>query len=249
MKKKPSNDKITTTFKTFIVDVHIFMKSYEDNVSGFKVTGSWTDIVSLGERITFAFTEIEVDAAEQIDEWEEWRPKTTERLNEDVKEKTVKEASVSKSEGEKKDKKPMDDFSKAKEQVKNSDSSPFYDWLTSIGYLKRGLDTVTRKSMRKVEENVYKNLMTKISPLYFDNELISANISKIEKGKYVFEININDDEIKEAVRTQLEKQSDEHDRWHIHTEKEIEHAKQAEGHEVSEDDTVPKEQKTDPDRT
>lgn len=232
------------------------MKEYKDNVSGFKVIGSWTDVVGLGERITFAFTEINTENvnSEHIDEWEEWRPKTTERLDEDVKQKTVEEASINESEGEKKDKKPMDDFSKAKEQVKNADDSPFYDWLKSIGYLKRGLNTVTRKSMRKVEENVYKNLMTKISPLYFDNELVSANISKVEKGEYVFEININNDEVKEAVRTQLEQQSEERDRWHIHTEKETEQVEQAEGHEIPEEETetkekLSKEQKANPDRT
>lgn len=46
-----------------------------------------------------------------------------------------------------------------------------------------------------IEEFVYENVMTKISPCYFDNNLISANLSKISDDEYRLEININDDDL------------------------------------------------------
>ena len=54
----------------------------EESVSGFKVRGTWTDIVEHGERITRALRNAGTHTAsgepsylDAFTEWDEWRPK------------------------------------------------------------------------------------------------------------------------------------------------------------------------------
>jgi flagellar basal body-associated protein FliL len=75
--------------------------------------------------------------------------------------------------------------------------------------------------------------MTQIAPYYFDNELVSANVQKSTRGEgeveFVFEVNVNDDELKEEVSTRLGEFDDEVTRWHVDTEKQTETVEAAEG--------------------
>lgn len=78
--------------------------------------------------------------------------------------------------------------------------------------------------------------MTQLAPYYFDNELVSANIQRVGRGsgdeRFVFEVNVNDDELKSMVSETLRDFEDEIDRWHIDTPKETEVAEAVEGVEV-----------------
>ena len=61
----------------------------------------------------------------------------------------------------------------------------------------RAVETTTRKAIRTFETGVYEQVMTRSTPYYFDNDLVSANIletARLEEGDgFVFEVNINDD--------------------------------------------------------
>ncbi|WP_254533660.1 DUF5828 family protein [Natrinema gelatinilyticum] len=60
-------------------------------------------------------------------------------------------------------------------------------------------------------------MVTKLSPFYFDDELVSATIQQhrlTDKYGYTFEMNINDDERTDAVRTLIVTVESEIDRWH-----------------------------------
>ena len=75
--------------------------------------------------------------------------------------------------------------------------------------------------------------MTQLAPYYFDNELVSANVQKTARGgdedQFIFEVNINDDELKAAVSDRLASYEDSVDRWHVDTEKETTVAEVVEG--------------------
>jgi hypothetical protein len=63
--------------------------------------------------------------------------------------------------------------------------------------------------------------------------------------EFVFEVNVNDEDCKEAVREQLYTYEEDFDRWHVDTEKVVENVEAAEGAEVSDeqveqDDTDPR---------
>ena len=219
----------------------------EESISGFKERGGWNDIVEHGERITNALAESGAEGP-AFDEWDEWRPKNHERLDEDVNEKTAEQASIGEGAGERAGKNPNDDLKSAGEKLTESVTNPDdeADPLSeSIGYVARAADSVGRKAVRTVEGTVYRNVMTQVAPYYFDNELVSANLTRTDSARdgeyagYVFEINVNDDDRKEEVSERLGEYDEEVDRWHVTTEKRTDALEAAEGMEEHEPDPTP----------
>ncbi len=223
----------------------------EESISGFKVRGDWGAVVEHGERITQALRDVDVadpdsDVGKQFasafEEWEEWRPKAHETLEADVNEKTADQASVEEGRGEQAGKGPDEDIKTAGEKLSESyerlegdDAEAAVDnWKESIDYVARAADSAGRKALRRVEDTVYKNVMTQLAPYYFDNELVSANIQQSARGKengeqFVFEVNVNDDALKAEVSDRLAEFDDEIDRWHVEVEKDTDAAEAIEG--------------------
>ena len=223
------------------------MAEIEESVSGFKTRGGWVDIVEHGERIMQALKELigedsDIDES-ALAEFDEWRPKSHERLDEDVNEKTAEQASVGEGKGEQAGKEPDEDLQKAGEKLSESyenldePAEAIDKWGESVHNVARAADSASRKALRKVEDTVYRNVMTRIAPYYFDNELVSANLQRIgdeEDPEYVFEVNVNDDDLKVRVSNQLADFDKSVDRWHVDTEKVTEAAEAAEGVEAVE---------------
>jgi hypothetical protein len=226
------------------------MADIEESVSGFKTQGGWVDIVEHGERITQALKELSDDESVEADmdeaalsEFDEWRPKSHERLDEDVNEKTAEQASVNEGKGEQAGKEPDEDLQKAGEKLTESydnldePDEAIDKWGESVDYVARAADSAGRKALRKVEDTVYKNVMTQIAPYYFDNPLVSANLRRIGDDadpEYVFEVNVNDDDLKMRVSNRLADYDSDVDRWHVDTEKVTEAVEAAEGVEAVE---------------
>ncbi|MFB6137811.1 MAG: DUF5828 family protein [Halobacteriaceae archaeon] len=214
----------------------------EDSISGFKVRGTWEDVVEHGERVTEALRESGLDGTPEFEEWNEWRPKAHERLGEDVSEKTAEQASVGEGSGEAAGRSADEDFQTAGEKLSESyarleddDRDGALDnWQDSVDYVKRAADTASRRAIRRVEDAVYRRVMTRFTPYYFDNDLVSANIASTRDGEYVFEVNVNDDDLKAAARERLAAFETDVDRWHVDTEKETTTAAAVEGVEVPE---------------
>lgn len=219
----------------------------EESISGFKRRGSWGNVVEHGERITMALREAGADEqyADAFEAWDEWRPKSHERLGEDVSEKTAEQASVAEGAGEEAGKKPEDDLQTAGEKLsesyenveKGETDTAVERWQDSIDYAVRAADTAGRKALRAVEDTVYQKVMTQLAPYYFDNKLVSANIQRTTRGdvtEFVFEVNVNDDDVKNAVSRRLGEYDEEVNRWHVDTERETETVEAAEGVEAPE---------------
>lgn len=193
----------------------------DESVSGFKIRGDWATIVEHGERITQALREAGVEGT-ALAEWEHWRPKPTDRIDEEMSAKTADEASVGEGAGERADIAADEDIQTAGDKLADSYenavdeniSSGLTDVRDSIGLATRAVDTAGRQALRTVEESVYENVMTQISPYYFDNELVSANLRR-DDGAFVFEVNINDDDLKAAVSELLDEYDEVIDRWHL----------------------------------
>ncbi|ACV47012.1 MULTISPECIES: DUF5828 family protein [Halomicrobium] len=229
------------------------MEDIEESVSGFKRRGGWVNVVEHGERIVQALRELATDErvdqpvdGDALEEFDEWRPKSHERLDEDVNEKTAEQARVDEGKGEQAGKDPDDDLRTAGEKLADSyenldePDEAVESWGESLDYVARAADSASRKALRTVEDTVYKNVMTQIAPYYFDNALVSANLQRVngdDRPEYVFEINVNDDDLKERVSNRLADFDSDVDRWHVNTEKEVEAAATAEGVEVSEEET------------
>jgi hypothetical protein len=223
----------------------------DESISGFKQRGDWGDVVEHGERITLALREAGVDG-DAFHDFDDWRPKTHERIDEDVSEKTAAQASVGEGEGEKAGKTPGEDLQTAGEKLSESYERVEADdtegaverWGESITHVARAADSASRKAIRKVEDTVYRKVMTQVAPYYFDNELVSANVTQVNRSEpgeqFVFEVNVNDDELKSRVSDILSAYESEIDRWHVETEKRTEDVAAAEGVEPPEDEGGPK---------
>ncbi len=218
----------------------------EESISGFKRQGGWSDVVEHGERISRALRETGV-TGEAFEEWEDWRPKPHERIDTDVSEKTASQASIGEGKGERAGASPDQDLKSAGERLTESYEELEADdtdaavekWQDSVGYVARAADSAGRKMLRSVEDTVYRRVMTQIAPYYFDNRLISANLQRSTRGadgRFIFEVNVNDDELKAAVSERLTEYEDTIDRWHVDTEKDVETAEAAEGVEVTEEE-------------
>jgi len=229
----------------------------EQRVSGFAVTGDWGEVVEHGERMTRALREVlarrtdeppadgvlDADAAaEALDEWDEWRPKSHEVLDQEMREKTARHASVKQGAGERAGQSAGDDLQSAGEELaasyrrlESDDAEGAVEkWQDSLGYVARAADSASRKALRSVEDTVYRHLMTQVAPYFFDNALVSANIhrTRSDEGPFVLEVNVNDDVVKAAVAERLAAYADEIDRWHVETEMDTTAAEAAEGVEV-----------------
>jgi hypothetical protein len=223
----------------------------DESISGFKQRGDWGDVVEHGERITLALREAGVDG-DAFHDFDDWRPKSHERIDEDVSEKTAAQASVGEGEGEKAGKTPGEDLQTAGEKLSESYERVEADdtegaverWGESITHVARAADSASRKAIRKVEDTVYRKVMTQVAPYYFDNELVSANVTQVNRGdpgeQFVFEVNVNDDELKSRVSDILAAYESEIDRWHVETEKRTEDVAAAEGVEPPDDEGGPK---------
>lgn len=219
----------------------------QEHVSGFEERGSWNDVVEHGERISRALRECDADDA-AFDAWEEWRPKTHERMDSDVNVKTAEQASVAEGEGERAGRTPDEDLrtagerlSESYEELESDTEAAVEKWHDSMDYVARAADSAGRKVLRRVENTVYRKVMTQIAPYYFDNKLVSANIQRLQRTgapeeRFSFEVNINDDDLKEDVSEKLAEYEDIIDRWHVDTEKAVETVEAAEGVEVTEDE-------------
>ena len=227
------------------------MSDIEESVSGFKCRGGWVDVVEHGERITHALKQLteeqEIDE-DALTEFDDWRPKSHERLDEDLNEKTAEQAHLEEGKGEQAGKGPDEDLQTAGEKLAESYESlddpdeAVGKWGESIDYVARAADSAGRKAIRTVEDTVYQSVMTRVSPYYFDNELISANIQRVSRddsARYVFEVNVNDDGLKTRVSNRLADYESDVERWHVNTEKATESAELVEGVEAPEaDDAV-----------
>ncbi|MFC4247224.1 DUF5828 family protein [Natribaculum luteum] len=190
----------------------------KETVSGYEVRGDWEAVVELGERITTALREDGCSSAE-LAEWDEWRPKRHDRVAEEIREKTVEQAHLSEGPGERADKSPGEDLLKAGDELSSAyerldDTTEAIDrWRESIQYLTRAADSVSRGVVRSVEDVVYKRLMTKAAPFYFDNELVSASLQRKRglhgSGEFVFEVAV-DERRREAIGDYLEAERDVH---------------------------------------
>jgi len=222
----------------------------EESVSGFEVRGGWVDVVEHGERVVRALKDLgeegEAVDSEALEAFDEWRPKSHERLDEDVNEKTADQASLGEGKGEKAGKGPDEDLQTAGEKLTESyenldePDEAVDKWGESVDYVRRAADSAGRKAVRTVEDAVYRNVMTRIAPYYFDNELVSANLQRVSEGdrpEYVFEINVNDDDLKIRVSNKLADYEQDVDRWHVDTEKETTAVEAAEGVEPPDPDT------------
>jgi len=187
----------------------------EERVSGFRGRGSWADVVDHGDRITRALRAAGVDET-ALTAWEGWRPKAEDRLEAEVSERTVEEATLDEGPGERAGQPPSEDLERASERAVESIETADGDgpgdvvekWAESLEHLLRAADTTARRAVRTVESTVYEEVMTRFTPYYFDDEPVSATLrrtTRLEDGdEFVFEVTVSDDDLRAELSRRLD---------------------------------------------
>lgn len=196
-------------------------------VSGFEARGSWADVVDHGDRFTRALRaaldemregeEVEVNGGlhEALDEWDAWRPRPGDDFAGDMNRKTSRQASVGEGPGEAAGKEAGDDLKdagrKLGDSVRELDNGDLGRAREAAGEgadrVARAAGTAGRKAVRSVERAVYEKVMTRLSPYYFDNDLISANLRREGRGDdavYVLEVDVLRAGLKERVAERID---------------------------------------------
>lgn len=194
----------------------------EKGISGFQVDGSWDQIVDHGDRISRILHELGASAHPRMSrgayddalaEWDRWRPRPADSLDEDLRPRTAKQASLNPKNGDHGTEAALQDLGRAwralldgPERIPDGGASAWLSRLTEATRLSsRAVATGVQHAAKSAEEAVYLHVMTQLSPCYFDNRVVSANLER-QPGSdaYSFEININSDELKDRVGTEID---------------------------------------------
>ncbi len=180
------------------------MKQIEGTNAGVKFLGDWHEVV-LFSHVLAKFLEENAPHKESVDAYEEWMP-TDGDEEEDMKEKTAEDACMKPTEVE-------EDFNGVKKELKDAEQkivdsvhdvangkSPTRDLGQATKDIERLVAAESIKSMRKMEKSIYKHIMLKFNPYYFDTEDFSVNLERKGEDRYALSVNISDEVLRGKVQ-------------------------------------------------
>lgn len=65
------------------------------------------------------------------------------------------------------------------------------------------------ESVRKMEKFIYEKIMLKFTPYYFDTEDLSINLEKKGKDRYILNVNIMDEKIRNKIKEKIGKNKED----------------------------------------
>lgn len=176
--------------------------------AGLKYEGSWEDICGFARNLETIIKKC-VSNGDSIDKYNDWRPREDE--DEDMTEKTAEKASMGRKQVEKDfngtEKELQDAGKKLKnsvESVKNG-NSPSKDIKDASKHISRVMGAKSVKSLRKMEKIIYKSIMLKFNPYYFDTEDFSVNLEE-EGQNYILTINVPDEERRRRIKNTVQEE-------------------------------------------
>ncbi len=180
------------------------MKQIQQINSGVRFQGDWHEVV-LFSHVLAKFLEDTTPHKESVDEYEKWMPMDDDE-DEDIKEKTSEDACMKTTDVE-------EDFNGAREELKDAENklvdsvhniangkSPTKDLGEATKDIERLVAVGCIKSLRKMEKSIYKHIMLKFNPYYFDTEDFSVNLERISEGRYALTVNISEEKLREKVK-------------------------------------------------
>ncbi len=190
------------------------------DVKALTFRGEWNEVVNKGEAVSEALQDVEAED-EHVEAWEEWRPREEEAFDKELREKTAKTACVEKNAVEQDGKSAVEeagaavgDLGRAVEAATNGerDTASEKSRHAAVSFA-LSVDTVVRKAVRRFELIVYKHVVTRTNPYYFDNSMIFAAmqekhtlLSKTGKKEkeYSLSVEIQDDDVSNKVAEHIQ---------------------------------------------
>jgi len=82
--------------------------------------------------------------------------------------------------------------------------NPSKDLKAALLEIEKVLGVESIRSMRKIEKTIYKKLMLKLNPYYFDTEDFSVNLEIERNGIYCLSINVTDESLRKHFQERFE---------------------------------------------
>jgi len=99
---------------------------------------------------------------------------------------------------------------KSKERSNEADNkkkSPSAELKEASKCINRLVGYKSIKSIRKMEEAIYEQVMLKFNPYYFDTEHFSINLEEKNDDDYLLTVNIPDEELRETIKKGLKEEN------------------------------------------
>ncbi len=188
----------------------IAMKEVKFTNSGLRFEGEWEDICAFAKKLEEIMDEY-INDQEEIEEYEYWRPHL-EDTDEKMIEKTAEEASIDEKKIEKNvgiTEYTENEINDAEKKLKKSakkishGEDPSTEIKDALQDIEEVVEVESIRSVKKIEKIIYKKLMLRFNPLYFDKEDFSVNLDRKNEAGYILGINISDDKLREHFKAQF----------------------------------------------
>lgn len=198
----------------------------EDLVAGLTQTGTWGDVVEHGEKITAALQEETDDDAPWFTEWNSWRPKLQDDYQHNMRSKTAEHASKTVTD----DTAPERTFPIMLRASRRAASSLQHgefrratdETIEVVDRCSSLIGRTIRAAQSTVESTIYMKIMTTISPYYFDNKKVNANLSYSSRDdEYKLQVSIADSDLHQSVSDTVKQYNKTVERWHISSDKRV----------------------------
>lgn len=187
------------------------LPSIDNEPAGLTVEGNWEEITNFCEQLNYTLekeTPKNEISTEDLTNWMDWRPRDG-RDESTVEKKSAKHASYQpKSSPEKDLEKATSHLNSSRQNIgegKNKEASK--DLLTATTQVIKGFLTYSGQVMGNLEHLIYRHVIAKSNPSYFDSDLLSANLEKKRnvkgEGKYKIQIKIHNSDLRDKVSDNL----------------------------------------------
>jgi len=182
-------------------------KTIEITNNGLRITGSWNRICGFSRELEDLMKGSEGDE-ESIRDFNGWRPRENERRK-DLKKRTAEKASMKKKKVEKDFKGVKKEISRASKKLKRSvkeivnEENPVDELKDASKSIGKTIAAESFESVRKMEKFIYEKIMLKFTPYYFDTEDLSINLEKKGKDRYILNVNIMDEKIRNKIKEKI----------------------------------------------
>jgi hypothetical protein len=180
-------------------------KPPEKTHTGVRKKGDWEEISGFAEDVKDAMEKSDIQQ-NSVEKYDEWRPREDESI-ENIKDKTVEAASLSKQEAEEKTDGVVQDMEKASRDIKRA-GGKVREGETPNGELKNASKEATRPFYsqvlgfaRKIEERIY-SAMVRFNSYYFDAEDVAVDI-KQDGDDYEMEVKVPEDGKRKQVQDEM----------------------------------------------
>lgn len=187
-----------------------------DSPSGISMKGNWNEVADFCEMFTKMLEEKcqgwrgrskkNGRVQQDLQEWKDWYPKRDDSEGK-LEVKTASQAKFKPKKSTKKDfKKSASDFSSFQRDLKEKNpKKEVYSFRSGLQKGARAAFSTIGRWLGKLEEFIYRQVITKTNPFYFDSSLLSASLTKNKKPfnkeekDYRLNIKIHDRKLRERV--------------------------------------------------